>query len=104
MSFIKSALKAIGITLVVIFTLIVLLALAIPSEEEVDQAVNETYQDVATDFIQQYELTKQHGTDIDQCLAAQQVAAAYLHSGSTAQYAEWKTIEGKECAAAGLSY
>lgn len=104
MSFIKSALKAIGITLVVIFTLIVLLALAIPSEEEVEQAVNETYQDYATDVIAQYEMTKQHGTAIDQCLAAQQVAAAYLHANSTDAYATWKDISGAACRAAGLSY
>ncbi|MGI1661399.1 hypothetical protein ACRDNQ_04075 [Palleronia sp. KMU-117] len=104
MSFIKSALKAIAITLVVIITLITLVALAIPSEDAVQESVNGLYETVATDFAAQYELTKQHGSPLDRCLAAQQVAAAYLQANSTAQYAEWKSIEGVECSRAGLNF
>lgn len=104
MSFIKSALKAIGITLVVLFTLAFLAALAMPSPEETQQVVNDLYSDTATDFIEQYEITKMHGTDVDSCLAAQQVASAYLHANSTEQYGQWKEVALVECQAAGLSF
>lgn len=104
MQFIKSAAKAILITFVVILTLLFLIALAIPSPEETNKAVDDLYQNVATDFVAQYELTKQHGSRVDRCLAAKQVAAAYLQAKSTAPYAEWKTIEGEECEEAGLKF
>lgn len=94
MSFIESAVKAILLTFVAILTLIFLIALAMSSPD----------QNVATDFVAQYELTKQYGSPVDRCLAAKQVAAAYLQANSTAPYAEWKTIEGEECEEAGLKF
>lgn len=108
MSFIKSALKAIIITLIVLFTLSLLVSLAMPTEEEIRQDANEFMDevklDVAEDAVVSFNLAKEYGTAIDRCVAAQQVAAAYQMAQSTAQYAKWKGLEREECAGAGLGY
>lgn len=108
MSFIKSALKAIALTFVVIVAFIFVLALLAPTPEEMQQDANDYLDqvrlDVAADAEASFELAKQHGSAIDRCVAAQQVAAAYQAAQSTPQYAKWKNIEGVECQAAGLSF
>lgn len=60
------------------------------------------YQKVADDSIDQYELTKKHGSKIEICVHAGMVAAAFLQAKSEAKYAEWKAVEKADCAKAGM--
>lgn len=62
----------------------------------------EIYDEVARDAIQQYELTKMHGNEIDRCVQAGLVAQAYLQAGKGASYESWKQTESRECRQAGL--
>lgn len=60
------------------------------------------YQKVASDAVDQYELTKKHGSKIEQCVHAQMVAAAFLQAKDEAQYAAWTATQKADCAKAGM--
>jgi hypothetical protein len=56
-----------------------------------------------TDEIAKYGITMRNGTDMDRCSQAKRVVAAYLQSKDETNYITWKTVEKKDCTAAGLS-
>jgi len=60
------------------------------------------HQKVAKDAIDQYELTKKHGTLIERCVHAQMVGAAFLQAKDEENYVAWKAVEKADCAKAGM--
>lgn len=57
---------------------------------------------VALDAERQYNMAKQHANQIDTCVQAMSVSAAYLQAKDEMSYAKWKRIEKSECELAGL--
>lgn len=60
------------------------------------------HRQVADDAIAQYEIAKRQGDPIQICVQAGMVAAAWLQAKDEAQYREWKDVEARDCAAAGM--
>jgi len=71
-------------------------------EKEAAETMRTIEQQVATDSEAQYNITKQSGTAIDQCVHAGMVAAAYLQAKDQGSYARWKEVERQDCNAAGV--
>ena len=59
-------------------------------------------QQVANEQVEQYEITKKSGSEIEICVHAGMVSASYLQAKDEANYATWKGIERADCAAAGM--
>jgi ABC-type transport system involved in Fe-S cluster assembly fused permease/ATPase subunit len=57
---------------------------------------------VARDVIKQYELVKKHGSDIEVCVHAQIVQAAYLQGKNEEKFVEWQKIARADCKKAGM--
>ncbi len=57
---------------------------------------------VAADAVTQYEIAKRNGSQIDACVQAGMVAAAYLQAKDEAHYQQWKQTEKADCAKAGV--
>ena len=64
--------------------------------------MNDIYKKVATDAVDQYNITKRNGTAIDICVHAGMVSAAYLQGKDEANYTIWKATEAADCKAAGM--
>jgi hypothetical protein len=58
--------------------------------------------DVAKDAWAQYDIAVKHGSPMDICVHAGLAAAAYLQAKNESAYQQWKAIERRRCAAAGL--
>jgi hypothetical protein len=71
-------------------------------EKEAAETKRTIEQQVATDSESQYNITKQSGTTMDQCVHAGLVAAAYLQANDQSSYAKWKEVERRDCDAAGV--
>jgi len=54
-------------------------------------------QQVAEDAVDQYNITRQLGTAIDQCVQAGMVSAAYLQANVQSSYAAWKEVKRRDC-------
>ena len=57
---------------------------------------------VASDAERQYEIARNHGNEMDICVQAMSVSAAYLQAKDDTSYARWKRIEKADCERAGL--
>ncbi|MEM9806616.1 MAG: hypothetical protein AAF959_15185 [Cyanobacteria bacterium P01_D01_bin.56] len=57
---------------------------------------------VAEDMEAQYRLMGSESTEIDKCVQAGVVAAAWLQAQDQVEYQNWKLIENGHCEAAGL--
>ncbi len=64
--------------------------------------VENIYQQVASDAVQQYEIAKRNGSKMDACVHAGIVAAAYLQAKNEMSYQQWKRIESTDCSSAGI--
>lgn len=60
------------------------------------------YNQVANDAVTQYNMAKRSGTQIDICVQAGLVSAAFLQAKDEIKYPEWKNIENIECKKAGV--
>ena len=58
---------------------------------------------VANDAVDQYQITAKSGGPMDRCAQAGMVLAAFLQDKNDAQYSHWKTVERRDCKAAGIS-
>ena len=58
---------------------------------------------VSKDFEDQYNMAKVSGTKIDICVRAGLVAEGYLQAKDQTKYARWKSIQKRDCAAAGMN-
>ena len=62
----------------------------------------DTYEKVASDAVDQYNLARQNGKPIDQCVQARVVAAAFLRAKDEDSYKIWKETEATDCGAVGM--
>jgi hypothetical protein len=62
---------------------------------------HQTAQAVAVDFEEQYRIAKSSGSEIDACVLAGVVAAAWLQAHEASNYNDWKIVESKDCREAG---
>lgn len=102
MQFISSIGRGVAVVLGVLFVLILIGALMSPTEEEVQHGVDELYSSVAVDYEGQYEMATRHGSLIDRCVQAGLVAAAFSQANDEDSYADWKTVEARDCQLAGV--
>ena len=68
----------------------------------VDDMMADIHRKVASDAVQQYNITKRNGTAIDVCVHAGMVSAAYLQGKDERNYKLWKATEAVDCKAAGM--
>jgi hypothetical protein len=55
---------------------------------------------IGKDAVQEYEMTRRHGTPRDLCRAAADVAEFYLRTHNENEYGHWKAVEKRDCDAA----
>ena len=67
--------------------------------KEMDKIENQ----VASDFVEQYNIAKRQGDAIQICVQAGIVSAAYLQAKDESNYQTWKMTEAEDCKAAGIS-
>lgn len=102
MSFIKTIIKAVLGTIAVVVTLIVMIAMAWPSGEEVQSSVDDLYTQQAVDYEEQYQMLQKEGDPVELCVRAGFVAEAYLQARDNDNFGKWHAIEEADCAAAGI--
>jgi len=64
--------------------------------------VEDIYNQVALDAVDQYEIAKRQGDKISICVQAGLVSASYLQAKDEPNYIKWKKIESNDCRRAGL--
>ena len=69
---------------------------------DTDFGMQNIYDQVATDAVDQYNIAKRQGDEIQICVQASLVSAAYLQAEDEPNYRRWKAVEDVDCAAAGL--
>ena len=57
---------------------------------------------VASDLEEKYNLASKSGDKIGLCVHAGMVSAGYLQAKNESKYLEWKDVEKRDCAAAGI--
>ena len=92
-------------TIIFIIVIVVFLGLVVAQMPATSSETLKPFQDqVAQDFVQQYEMVKVNGTNTDRCLRAQLVAEGYLQAENEPKYAEWRAIQKTDCLAAGIAF
>jgi hypothetical protein len=61
-------------------------------------------QQVIADALRQYEIVSESGSNVDKCVQAGLVAAAYMQAGETEPYRRWAEVEDGWCGAHEASY
>lgn len=106
MSAVKFILKVVAAFFIVLLLIGILMGAAAPTEEELREEtsafLNEINVSVATDAETQYQMTKVSGNQIDRCVQAGMVAAAWLQAQDNDKFAHWKDVEDAECSRAGI--
>jgi hypothetical protein len=102
MKLIQFILWTIIAVITVLFTLAVLIGMALPSEEELQQSVDDLYAQTAFDAEQQYQMVRAGGNLIEMCVHAGLVAAAYVQANDEANYQKWNVIRAQDCNKAGM--
>jgi hypothetical protein len=69
---------------------------------QAEQDMAEISRQVADDAERQYNIARNHGNEMDICVQAMSVSAAFLQAKDDASYAKWKRIEKADCGRAGL--
>ncbi|MCK5022062.1 MAG: hypothetical protein KAR54_02340 [Candidatus Pacebacteria bacterium] len=72
------------------------------STQTTSTIMDDIYKKVSMDSVEQYRIAERQGDKIQICVQAGFVAAAYLQEQNESSYQEWKDIEQKDCAKAGL--
>jgi hypothetical protein len=94
-----------GVTILLIVCISLLIGAAMPTDEEVEETINDIEAQVTDDAVAQYYLVVENGgAAVDRCAQAGLVAAAFLQSNDATGYAEWLEVRKRDCAAAGISY
>lgn len=65
-------------------------------------SMSEIHQQVADDSVSQYYLSLKGGDNIEICVHAGLVVAAFNQANDEVNYLKWKKIETRECETAGL--
>jgi hypothetical protein len=71
-------------------------------ENQANLKMQEIENKVAQDAVTQYGIAKRNGSNIDVCVQAGMVTAAYLQAKDEAHYQQWKQTEKSDCAKAGI--
>lgn len=71
-------------------------------EKRTSSTMDDIYQKVASDAVQQYRIAERQGDKIQICVQAMQVSAAYLQAQNESSYRNWKDIEKIDCRQAGM--
>lgn len=71
-------------------------------DQQTNKEIERINDQVAVDFVEQYQLAKKSGDLIQICVQAQMVSAGYLQAQDEPNYLKWKDIEKADCARAGL--
>src|ERR1019366_5331162 len=87
----------------IVGTFVILSQLSSPTGPVVETQMQSIADKVASDAVDQYQITAKSGGPMDRCVQAGMVSAAFLQAKNDAQYSTWKKIERKDCKAAGVS-
>lgn len=68
-----------------------------------EQYMKDNAYKVAADYIEKYEIALIQGDEIQICVQAGLVSAAFLNAKDQEQYNKWKSIEANRCEEAGIS-
>ncbi len=71
-------------------------------EQQASRDLDKIEDQVAVDFVNQYNLAKKSGDAIQICVQAGMVSAGYLQAEDQANYLKWKEIEKADCKNAGM--
>jgi hypothetical protein len=71
-------------------------------DKQVANDLQDIHNKVASDAVDQYRIAKRNGSNIDACVQAGMVSAAYLQAKNEAEYQSWKSIENNDCRKAGV--
>jgi hypothetical protein len=71
-------------------------------EKQAAQGLKDIQNQVASDSVEQYGIAARSGSDMDRCVQAGLVTAAFLQAKDEINYAKWKDIESNDCNAAGV--
>ncbi len=71
-------------------------------EQQASRDLDRIEDQVAVDFVNQYNLAKKSGDAIQICVQAGMVAAGYLQAEDQPNYLKWKEIEKADCKNAGM--
>jgi hypothetical protein len=73
-----------------------------PSGPVVQSMMKDGEDQVARDMVAQYQIAARSGTAMDRCVQAGMVTAGFLQAKDEKNYSEWKTVQHRDCKAAGL--
>ncbi len=73
-------------------------------EVQTQTYLDDIHKEVATDFVEQYNIAKRQGDPMQICVQAGLVSSAYLQAKDEKNYQKWKDIEKADCERAGLPY
>jgi hypothetical protein len=71
-------------------------------EQQASHDMSNIEKKVATDAVEEYRIAERSGTQIDRCVHAGLVAAAYIQAKDEENYRVWKRTERTDCDAAGV--
>lgn len=84
-------------------TMCLLAILTAGCDAMVDRQMNDIQTKVAQDAENQYHMVETNGgSNMDRCVQAGMVSAAYLQAQNQEKYRYWKAMENADCARAGL--
>lgn len=72
-------------------------------ETQTAKNMDDIYQKVASDAVEQYRIAERQGDKIQICVQAGLVSASYLQAKDESSYRNWKDIEDMACKRAGLT-
>lgn len=98
----KQANAASSIISIVVFVGIIWFFFGGGLEEQAVKDLGRIQDQVAADAVNQYHIAKRQGDAIQICVQAGMVTAAFLQANDETNYRKWKSVEKKDCAAAGL--
>ncbi|HEX4310103.1 MAG TPA: hypothetical protein VHZ25_08740 [Acidobacteriaceae bacterium] len=73
-----------------------------PTGPVVESQMQDIADKVASDAVDQYNITLRSGSAMDRCVQAGMVTAAFLQAKNEVQYSQWKEVEHKDCKEAGI--
>ncbi len=62
-----------------------------------NSSLDQIKNDVASDAVRKYEIAKRQGDEVQICVQAGMVSAAYLQAEDEEHYNMWKSIEKNDC-------
>lgn len=73
-------------------------------EKQTAREIQKIENQVAVDAVNQYQIAKRQGNNIQVCVQAGLVSAAYLQAKDELNYQQWKKTESEDCRRAGVPH